>query len=652
MYFLFIIIHIFLLFSLKFFCFTPIILPYITIYTYYIQMSIPFSSKIHIFLIILLLTLHLHYNLTFFLFFNFFTMKTITAYVRWVGHHLKKHHRKYLFASLLWWLTIKVVLFVFAGAWLLWLEKLTRAAPAFDCATQITDVSLSECQALVDLYTNTNGDNRTSNNWWLTTPAVCSWDGITCSNNHVQQIILNNNQLAWAIPASISDLTELYYLSLNQNQISSLPESIGNLINLNALYLNDNVLSDIPSSLGNMLYLNSLYLANNQLTSLPASIGNLVYLSMLVVNGNQLTSLPASIGNLPVYAIYANDNQLTSLPESIGNLISMQFLSVCGNLLTSLPESIGNLTGLKTLYLNNNQLISIPESIGNLTGLTYLYVSQNQLTFLPTNFGLLSGLQGADFTGNQLSSLPASLIILLRDHPYLVDTLNLAENTWLQWTDAPLFVSWTDILWSLLISGNTYIWYSGDSWDGTFIGPRQTTNDKSASSWEIGLNDFVPLFTLEAGSDTADLIPYTGTFAISVYVAGWIPGQAITLFRSNYNDWEIWEANTPDTSCILDSDTYCTFQTDHLSLFALTTPPSENIAPINESNPSTPQLGNAYTAPSRGSSYTTPVSQPNASTTGEQIKPKSRKCSPSRSSLLLKIKGLYSNTTESECTIK
>jgi hypothetical protein len=45
-------------------------------------------------------------------------------------------------------------------------------------------------------------------------------------------------------------------------------------------------------------------------------------------------------------------------------------------------------------------------------------------------------------------------------------------------------------------------------------------------------------------------------------------GQKYFLFRSSYNDGDTWEINSPNTSCIVDTNKYCTFQTDHLSLFA------------------------------------------------------------------------------------
>jgi len=53
------------------------------------------------------------------------------------------------------------------------------AGPFTDCASQ-TQIPEAECQALVDLYNNTNGDGWTNNTGWKVIFYVCSWYGVTC----------------------------------------------------------------------------------------------------------------------------------------------------------------------------------------------------------------------------------------------------------------------------------------------------------------------------------------------------------------------------------------------------------------------------------------------------------------------------------------
>src|SRR5687768_6155926 len=60
------------------------------------------------------------------------------------------------------------------------------AAPTagFSCAG-VTQIPVSECQALVDLYRATNQPGWTNRSGWLRTTTPCSWFGVTCSNRHV-----------------------------------------------------------------------------------------------------------------------------------------------------------------------------------------------------------------------------------------------------------------------------------------------------------------------------------------------------------------------------------------------------------------------------------------------------------------------------------
>ncbi|MEI7562187.1 MAG: hypothetical protein WCJ39_00205 [bacterium] len=99
------------------------------------------------------------------------------------------------------------------------------------------------------------------------------------------------------------------------------------------------------------------------------------------------------------------------------------------------------------------------------------------------------------------------------------------------------------------------------------MAPQLTTGTKKAAFGESGLAVAVPLETIEVGSTTADIIPYTGSFTISVKIASGSVGQHLSLFRSNYNDGNTWAVNSPSSTCTLDSNNYCTFQADHLSLF-------------------------------------------------------------------------------------
>ncbi|MGD8762363.1 MAG: P-loop NTPase fold protein [Desulfobacteraceae bacterium] len=169
-------------------------------------------------------------------------------------------------------------------------------------------------------------------------------------------------------------------LDLSEMLFTELPESIGQLTNLQFLTLEANRLSTLPESVGRMTNLQFLNLDANQLTTLPESIGQLTNLQTLNLYANQLTTLPESIGQLTnLQAFHVGGNQLSTLPESIGQLTNLQALHLPGNKLSTLPESIGQLSNLRTLDLKDNQLTTLPKSITQLENLKDLYIEENPL---------------------------------------------------------------------------------------------------------------------------------------------------------------------------------------------------------------------------------------------------------------------------------
>ena len=112
-----------------------------------------------------------------------------------------------------------------------------------DCGT-VSQISLVECQALVALYTDTNGISWTTNTDWLATTTPCSWFGITCTAGRVTELKLGGNALTGTIPPEIGNLTNLTRLILSSNALTgTIPPEIGNLTNLRELQLQENLLS-------------------------------------------------------------------------------------------------------------------------------------------------------------------------------------------------------------------------------------------------------------------------------------------------------------------------------------------------------------------------------------------------------------------------
>eukprot|EP01083_Nonionella_stella_P027908 76867_1 len=80
----------------------------------------------------------------------------------------------------------------------------------------------TERNALIDLYSATNGDNWTTS--WQTvqlkTGDICNLRGVKCNDEaHVCSIDLSSNGLVGTIPDSIGQLTDLHGLDLGGNNL-------------------------------------------------------------------------------------------------------------------------------------------------------------------------------------------------------------------------------------------------------------------------------------------------------------------------------------------------------------------------------------------------------------------------------------------------
>lgn len=88
----------------------------------------------------------------------------------------------------------------------------------FDCLA-VTEISTQECKALISLYDSANGKYWLNANKWLKDISPCFWNGVTCNNGHVTNLLLGNNNLSGNLP-DLCSLTELETLDLSNNNLS------------------------------------------------------------------------------------------------------------------------------------------------------------------------------------------------------------------------------------------------------------------------------------------------------------------------------------------------------------------------------------------------------------------------------------------------
>ena len=229
---------------------------------------------------------------------------------------------------------------------------------------QVTEIPQSECETLVAIYTNTQGqywENSTDNNW-LTNFEPCSWTGISCDDGHVIAIDLSGNQLTGTVP----DLTTL--------------------VNLENIDLYDNCLTISDPAL--IAFLDSedpnwettqdnCFISTVDDPTQPEIINNINALFDKFIDYFNIPMLPeiTALNNI-ISGFYNNDGQAVSEDFTVEENSSISNLIIKGRVINhglignaTITESGEIMGGKLTGYIINNGLLSDFEFVGNkLTG--------------------------------------------------------------------------------------------------------------------------------------------------------------------------------------------------------------------------------------------------------------------------------------------
>ncbi|CAL5079490.1 unnamed protein product [Urochloa decumbens] len=265
------------------------------------------------------------------------------------------------------------------------------------------------------------------------------WEFMESLSNCTELYVLSlyDNQLGGHIPNSLGNLSaQLQYLYFGQNRISgSFPSSVANLRNLVSLGLSHNNFEGpvleavaslrnlqgltvhynhftglIPSSLANLSHLEQLSLATNMFHGpIPQSLGNLDALVELNISANYLNgTIPNDLFNIPTLSYcYMSFNNLDGpLPHDIGNAKQLTNLQLSSNKLSGdIPITLSSCESLESMELDHNFLNgTIPEQLENLSSLKVLDISHNNLSgSIPNSLGNLKYIDKLDLSFNYLN---------------------------------------------------------------------------------------------------------------------------------------------------------------------------------------------------------------------------------------------------------
>ncbi|XP_057843159.1 receptor-like protein kinase 7 [Cryptomeria japonica] len=222
---------------------------------------------------------------------------------------------------------------------------------------------------------------------------------------------LTTNSLMGSLP-DFSVLRSLQVLDLSRNNFSGkFPISVTELSNLHALDLNDNPLDAniIPEEIYSLKDLNILCLSNISLFgTISPSIGNLTELGKLELSYNNLNgTIPKEITRLSkLYQLELYNNFLAGeIPLGFGNLTLLQNFDASLNFLNGSLSELSSLKNLVSLHLYKNQFSgSIPDEFGEFEHLRELSLYLNSLTGpVPQKLGSLSDFSAMDISENLLT---------------------------------------------------------------------------------------------------------------------------------------------------------------------------------------------------------------------------------------------------------
>lgn len=203
-------------------------------------------------------------------------------------------------------------------------------------------------------------------------------------------LYLQNNLIETIKGESFANATQLKWINLNNNKLTSSGIEKGAFANLKSLlylFLEENELEEVPAPLPASL--EQLRLARNKITTIPGEVfSNMENLTMLDLHHNKLLDSTISdatfqgLSNL--IQLNIAQNSLTKMPPILPANVMQLFLD--NNSIEAIPENYFNaMLKLLFLRLNNNKLTSegLPAKIFNISSLLDLQLSNNELTQIP-----------------------------------------------------------------------------------------------------------------------------------------------------------------------------------------------------------------------------------------------------------------------------
>eukprot|EP00658_Telonema_sp_P-2_P031365 TRINITY_DN23483_c0_g1_i4.p1 TRINITY_DN23483_c0_g1~~TRINITY_DN23483_c0_g1_i4.p1 ORF type:complete len:281 (+),score=66.96 TRINITY_DN23483_c0_g1_i4:174-1016(+) len=261
---------------------------------------------------------------------------------------------------------------------------------AVQCAETQSPVPTPESAALVALYDSTDGSGWTKSDNWQNADKtgasyvglVCNWYGVDCDGtSNVLYLDLKSNQLSGTLPDSLASLTALIDLvaSHNQHLGGSLPATLSAMKDLEWMSLwNNSISGTIPSSYTHSLSaMTELDVSLNNISgTLPSTLSSLNGLKLLFVEQNFISgTVPTTLDAMGLTQFLAHTNAISGTLPTPGFKSTITTIALHTNGLSgTIPDTYwNNMTNLAELDLMGNWIEgTLPTTMPGMQSLTVL----------------------------------------------------------------------------------------------------------------------------------------------------------------------------------------------------------------------------------------------------------------------------------------
>lgn len=249
-------------------------------------------------------------------------------------------------------------------------------------------------------------------------------------HSKLKDVRFSNNELTGIPSDTFRSLISLETILLTGNKIKHIQtDAFSDLQNLNKLIISNNLISRISSgAFSNLPSLSKLDLQNNLLSEI--SFGYFTNISnplKLNLSRNQISSCNSDSKVLNVEILDLRYNNLPRVPICLEHTALLKKLYLDFNIISTLEHNgFMHLTSLEYLSLQQNNIMIVSrKAFFGLQNLQYLDLSKNILQQLHTNqFANMPKLRIINLSGNRLTYLPKDIF-----RNTLLEMLDISENS-------------------------------------------------------------------------------------------------------------------------------------------------------------------------------------------------------------------------------